>query len=207
MNWRDMWKPGILAFGLLCALAGFVVGLLIFGTPWHLPPAWGDIPTWLTAAFTGLLAVFAIITARYAREAFRQQSVEVSDLLEERKREAEERRRAQASMVFVWHVRSTIQQMGQPAVDRVTVHLWNTSGQPIYDVRFVWRGFHGTGVTIRDQPLMPGDQDADVRTMEVGLNPAPIGAVIFHDRNDVWWRALPGGKLVDRGRHKSPPEW
>lgn len=24
---------------------GFLLGLLIFGKPWHLPPAWGDIPT------------------------------------------------------------------------------------------------------------------------------------------------------------------
>jgi hypothetical protein len=202
-----MWRPGIIAGGLICALVGFVVGLVIFGAPWHLPPAWGDIPTWLTAAFTGLLAVFAIITAWFAREAFRQQSAEVNALLEDRKREAEERRRAQASMVFVWYVRSTVAAVGHPAVDKVTMHLRNTSDQPIYYVRFAWPGFDGGGLTIREQPLMPGDQDADFRTIEVGVNPTPVGAVIFHDRNDVWWRAHPGGKLVDRGKHKSAPEW
>jgi hypothetical protein len=205
VRWHNSWRPEILAFGLLCALVGFVIGLLIFGAPWHLPPAWGDIPTWLTAAFTGLLAVFAIITAHYAREAFRQQSVEVSKLLEERKREAAERRRAQASMVFVWHVRSTIQQIGQPAVDRVTMHLRNTSDQPIYDVRFSWPGLDG-GLTIRDQPLMPDDEDADFRVAEVDA-PTPACAVLFHDRNDVWWRVHTGGKLIDRGQHKSPPDW
>jgi len=53
--------------------------MLIFGSPWHLPPAWGDIPTWITAIATVLLAVFAIVTAYYARQAFLKQSEEVSD--------------------------------------------------------------------------------------------------------------------------------
>jgi hypothetical protein len=51
-----MWRPGTVAFGLLCVLAGFLIGLLLFGSPWHLPPAWGDIPTWLTAIGTILVA-------------------------------------------------------------------------------------------------------------------------------------------------------
>jgi hypothetical protein len=34
---------------------------------------------WLTAATTGLLAVFAVITAWYARQAFIKQSAEVRD--------------------------------------------------------------------------------------------------------------------------------
>jgi hypothetical protein len=59
--------------------AGFLVGMLIFGSPWHLPPAWGDIPTWITGiATTGLLAG-AIVTAAYAIRAFRAQSHEISD--------------------------------------------------------------------------------------------------------------------------------
>jgi hypothetical protein len=30
-----------------CLIAGFLAGMLIFGSPWHLPPNWGDIPSWL----------------------------------------------------------------------------------------------------------------------------------------------------------------
>lgn len=58
---------------------GFVIGLLIFGKPWHLPPAWGDIPTWISAIATVGLLIGAIITAQYAIKAFRAQSKEVGD--------------------------------------------------------------------------------------------------------------------------------
>jgi uncharacterized membrane protein YhiD involved in acid resistance len=106
------------------------------------PPAGGsiwatDVPGWITAAGTALLAIFAILTTIYAVRAFRRQSQEVSaqasmlqvqseQLSEQRKINAEqtkvlglqatelreslesreldraERRRAQASRVFIW---------------------------------------------------------------------------------------------------------
>ena len=71
-----------IAWGVAGLFAGFAVGLLVSGEPWHLPPAWGDIPTWITGVATAVLAVFAIITAFYARRAFREQSQEVSDQAE-----------------------------------------------------------------------------------------------------------------------------
>ena len=58
---------------------GFLIGLLIFGEPWHLPPAWGDIPTWITAVATIGLLIGAVITARCAIRAFGEQSKEVRD--------------------------------------------------------------------------------------------------------------------------------
>ena len=77
LSWLKDWRLRI--FGGVCIFAGFLAGMLIFGSPWHLPPAWGDIPTWITAIATVLLAVFAIVTAYYARQAFLKQSEEVSD--------------------------------------------------------------------------------------------------------------------------------
>ncbi len=62
-----------------CLFAGFLLGLLIFGSPWHLPPKWGDIPTWITGIATAALLFGAIITAIYAIRAFREQSKEVAD--------------------------------------------------------------------------------------------------------------------------------
>lgn len=45
------WKRWLIWFKDLRTGAGFAVGLLlgllIFGTPWHLSPNWGDTPTWL----------------------------------------------------------------------------------------------------------------------------------------------------------------
>jgi cbb3-type cytochrome oxidase subunit 3 len=143
------------------------------------PPAGGsiwatDVPGWITAAGTALLAIFAILTTIYAVRAFRKQSQEVSDqasmlqvqseqLSEQRKINAEqtkvlglqatelreslesreldraERRRAQASRVFIWtetgydppatHDQATT---GEPARFGLIAHVRNTSEQPIY---------------------------------------------------------------------------
>jgi hypothetical protein len=72
-NWRVLTLCGG------CVFAGFLLGLLIFGSPWHLPPAWGDIPSWITGLATVGLLIGAIITARYAIKAFRAQAQEISD--------------------------------------------------------------------------------------------------------------------------------
>ena len=58
---KDWRVRGAAAAGLA---VGFLIGLVIFGSPWHLPPSWGDIPTWITAIATVGLLVGAIITAR-----------------------------------------------------------------------------------------------------------------------------------------------
>jgi hypothetical protein len=91
---------------------------------------------WLATVATGLLAILAIVTAIFAIKAFGKQSgqlklqqlqledqhtvnakqIEVLQLqaqelnssLEERKREAGERHRAQATRVFVWEDRQTV---------------------------------------------------------------------------------------------------
>jgi hypothetical protein len=60
------------------------------------------VPTWLTAIFTGVLAVLAIVTAIFAILAFRKQSAEVSLLQEQVLRDAMARHRAQATQVFTW---------------------------------------------------------------------------------------------------------
>ena len=73
-----------------CLLAGFVLGMLIFGSPWHLPPAWGDIPTWITSIATVGLLTGAIITARYAIKAFRKQSEELEEQREINKLQAQD---------------------------------------------------------------------------------------------------------------------
>jgi len=50
---RDTHIQGLVGIGVI---AGFLIGLLVFGDPWHLPPAWGDIPTWLLAVLAAAAA-------------------------------------------------------------------------------------------------------------------------------------------------------
>jgi hypothetical protein len=54
---RDWHESGV---AIICLIAGFAVAMLIFGWPFNLPPAWGDIPTWilaLGAVFGGAVAL------------------------------------------------------------------------------------------------------------------------------------------------------
>lgn len=77
---------------------------------------------------TAVPAVFAVVTAWYARKAFQKQSQEVSLLLEQNKRDADQRRRAQAARVF----------FGAPREgDPVSPYVKNASEFPVYSVD-VW---------------------------------------------------------------------
>jgi hypothetical protein len=101
--------------------------------------------TWFTAIATGILAIFAVVTAWYAREAFREQSEEVRTLkaqlkdqedlnikqapvlqlqakelqesIEERRRDREENERRQATQVAVWVLVEQDDERGRHEVD------------------------------------------------------------------------------------------
>jgi hypothetical protein len=73
---KDRRVQGLIGLGVA---AGFLIGLLVFGEPWHLPPAWGDIPTWITAIATIGLLIGAIVTAMYAIRAFNTQSDQLNE--------------------------------------------------------------------------------------------------------------------------------
>ena len=112
-----------------CAVAGFLLAALLFGAPWHLPPNWGDIPTWL--------ATFAAIAAGLV--AYRVYQVEAQrDRLAE-----EERKGAQAAKIAAWYgsqshtVTTRIGNSVQtyPAMKpKWGAFLRNASDLPVYDV-------------------------------------------------------------------------
>jgi len=79
----------VIVLALVCTVAGFIAAALIFGKPWHLPPDWGDIPTWL--ATIAAIAAGAVAYNVYRIESRRDQ---VS---------AEERRSMQAAKVAAWY--------------------------------------------------------------------------------------------------------
>lgn len=146
---------------------GFLIGLAVFGKPWGLPPAWGDMPEWITAIATIGLLIGAIITARYAIKAFAKQSDQLEDQrklnaeqtkvlklqadelrasVEQREREARERHRTQASRIFIETV--IVPDLRIPQTQRAVyggthlssaTRISNTSEQPIYDITINWR--------------------------------------------------------------------
>jgi hypothetical protein len=193
--------------------------------------------TQLTAVATALLAAFAIVTAFYARQAFRKQSQEVSAIEQQVKDQRElteqqgellkvqsgqlelqrqqlddqraERRRAQASRVFIWtetgpDPRLTDAQIekGVPWRETVTVRVKNTSDQPIYSAELVWDDGSTplTEVAARSGAerlpvvLMPGSDVSETR--EPGLETRAV-TMRFRDAAGITWLRGPEGDLVD----------
>lgn len=96
----------VIVLGIGCALAGFLVALLIFGKPWHLPPDWGDIPTWLAVtvatiggwtALAQLRQQQAVIQSDFERQARRDQLLDAQ--LQEAADWARARARVQAEAI------------------------------------------------------------------------------------------------------------
>jgi len=164
------------------------------------------------------------MTARYAIRAFRTQSdqladqkkvnakqTEVLDLqvtelresLAERKREAEQRHRAQASRVFITNERHPTVPAGysepENAEPFVTATVHNTSDQPIYDAELHWYlGVVGHGDP-DPEPLgtvLPGDDASRTRAFPARVNMDLSGATVrFTDANRVRWLRRPDGYL------------
>jgi hypothetical protein len=104
----------VIASAAIGLIAGFLIAALIFGKPWHLPPNWGDIPTWLAVVVATAGGWIALLQLRA------QQGVLWQD--------AQDRRRAQAARVFIGAPRD-------PG-HRVKPYVKNASDFPIYEARF-----------------------------------------------------------------------
>jgi hypothetical protein len=206
----------------------------------------------LTAAFTGVLAALAIVTAIFAIRAFRKQSQEVADQasllqiqsgqldaqrqqladqqalskhqagvlelqaqeltesLAERKRDAEQRHRLQASRVFITETRDPGRAaIRDPSVitgyaigPTVTALVQNSSDQPVYDVELRWhRGTAGWGDP-DTEPLgviVPGTGEMRTRSVDDGAYVEMCGAVVrFTDADNVRWLRRSDGALVEQ---------
>jgi hypothetical protein len=132
-SWLKVWKVRI--FGGVCLFAGFLVGMLVFGSPWHLPPNWGDIPTSISAIATVGLLIGVIFSAIYAAKAFGAQATELAVFKDQRDRDSKERRRVQAAKVYIG-VPHNPPCMIQP-------YAQNASDYPIFDAQFRHSGEDG----------------------------------------------------------------
>jgi hypothetical protein len=143
------------------------------------------LATQITAVATAVLAVFAVVTAWYARRAYQGQSAELTLLQEQAGRDIGQRRRAQAAKVFV-----TVG--GRPPLGRNTVQMHNASEQPIYDLVASWAE---NADPVRLPFLLPCDlygfvaewQDADGNMPPVWLE--------FRDAAGLRWRTTSRGEL------------
>jgi hypothetical protein len=113
----------IIALAVVCGVVGFLAAMLIFGKPWHLPPAWGDLPTWIAA----IAAIGAGIIA--------YQLYRISE---------DDRRSAQAAKVAAWYGsrQQTVMQRQEGSVQShpVSAPIWgaylrNASDLLVYDVK------------------------------------------------------------------------
>jgi hypothetical protein len=115
------------------AVAGFLLGLLVFGQPWHRSPDFGDVPTWLAATFAAFAGWIALDQLRILRE----QVAEEADRNEKRD-ELLDRQLAEAEARAVSYRRSQAEEVKVRLQHRgggdVILHVVNDSKRPITDI-------------------------------------------------------------------------
>jgi hypothetical protein len=133
--------------------------------------------------------------------------LQVEDLresLEERKREAEQRRSAQATKVFMSHKLEVCfrqEDDDEPESIQASVTVVNTSDRPIYNIVLHWLrdSVHYDGFLV--EPLgtiMPGRETMRPRTFPPDTNMAvSLAVVTFRDAANVTWIRWPDGILTE----------
>ena len=194
-----------------------------------------DLSGEITAIATAVLAVFAIVTAWYARRAFLKQSQEVS-VIEQQVKDQQELTRQQAELLEIQSGQLEVQRQqlndqraeqrraqashilisAEPRPDPDTspsadpigetfVTVTNTSTQPIYDLRFLFREGDGEWTLPSDPPdqafLMLGERyeypySVNIEYVPFLQDPSLVGAgVAFRDASGVHWRLYSDGRL------------
>lgn len=188
------------------------------------------VPTWIGALATFGLFAGAIITAVFAVKAFSKQSEEVGllqqqlndqqklssrqvdvlelqakelqDSLDERRRGAALRRRAQAARVFmeVERYRDVIPSRGRSGellVWKINARVHNKSEQPIYEVTLTWRnGSAAVGEPGSLGTVMPGQMKNLMELAPEVDDPKQLSAIaVFRDAAEQYWRRDPDGTL------------
>jgi len=110
-SWLRDWR--IILLAICCAVAGFMAAAVLFGAPWHLPPAWGDIPTWLAFIAAAVAGSVALTQLSHQQRQLREEAarnLQRDELLSFQLTEAKEWmnafRRQQAELVILTGVPS-----------------------------------------------------------------------------------------------------
>jgi hypothetical protein len=192
-----------------------------------------DLSGEITAVATAVLAVFAIATAVLAYLALRKQSrairaiqKQVADQQEVTRQHGEllklqsgqldlqrqqfdhqaaERRRAQASCIFIWtetsHGAGDTREryaFSLAVIETIMWHIKNTSERPVFDLAVTWyQGADPVGETDRFPIFMPGQQTHYQHTASYRTQPPDrfVAVLRFRDAAGVHWRLRQGGYL------------
>jgi hypothetical protein len=155
----------------------------------------------LTAVATAVLALFAIVTAWVARGAFVQQWREVDLLLEQNKRDTEERRKAQATRVFL----ATPRDEGNP----VSFYVRNASDLPIHYAEIQYNGQPGSWPRESENlgTIMPGEEVSAKRQFPPGEASLAVAAFLtFRDAAGMNWYYRTDSGLSEWHPPPVPPE-
>jgi hypothetical protein len=145
----------------------------------------------LTAVATVALAVLALVAGVLAGLALRKQSQEVGLLLEQNRRDTDERRRAQAARVFL----AAPSDQAPPVRPRAR----NASDFPVYDTKF-WYADPGGDLSAPEHlgTIMPGDiSSAHHRFSAQAFK---YTALTFRDAAGIHWVRWPDGALQEVSR-------
>ena len=147
--------------------------------------------TQLTALATLALAVLALVAGLLAGLALRRQTQEVTLLLEQNKRDTDERRRAQAAHVFLAAPRDDM--------SLVRPYAQNASDLPVYNATIRYGSPDG-GLSEPDQlgMIMPGQIAYAARQFPAG-EALRLTSLTFRDAAGVGWVRMPDGDLWAQG--------
>jgi hypothetical protein len=179
--------------------------------------AWSTVlPNWIGVFATVGLLVGAFFTAKYAKQAFGKQSdqlrdqqainaklravadLQVKDLqgsLDERQQDREERRRAQATQIYV-----VIDQVSRAGGEvRAASNSTNASTQPIYDIVAQWgTRFGPVGDPMMHPQLVPGESTSFIQLWQSEDLTSNLSIQIeFRDAAGVYWRTTDRGELTE----------
>jgi hypothetical protein len=145
--------------------------------------------TQLSAVATVALAVLALAAASVARVALRKQSRELTILVAENSRQADERRRGQAASVYI----------GLPirGVRLVQPSAQNASSLPVFDAQFWYSGPGGLSDPVDLGMILPGP--VGINGQQMPYDEASEHVILtFRDAEGIGWIRMPHGVLKEQ---------
>jgi hypothetical protein len=202
---------------IIAAVVGFLIGMVFFRKPWNLPPAWGDVPTWLLAGLAAAagwvgFVQLAILRRQIAEEIDRNEKRD--RLLDKQLDEAERRARSERRQLvedvevkFTGKTGDVVNNSKRPInditckimskVDRVSLALATASAQVV-------GGSTGPGFVIGSKPVsrfetLPPGATCEFTFDNLTESPDQVLVAWFTDDDEFRWQLDEHQRLVESG--------